>query len=110
MARTESSRRRDRTLYTAPMYLPWHIEAERRWPGSEKEGNGCWAVLTSPKEDDSPDKRVVWLYDDPLEAIASVRFIEADKRGLVIQSEITCLFDTSFLVDHIRSAGIFEKY
>jgi len=94
----------------SPMYLPWHIEAERRWPGSEKEGNGCWAVLTSPKEDDSPDKRVVWLYSDPLEIEGGLRLIKGDKRGLAVRSEPICLYDMSFLLAQIRSAEIFKNY
>lgn len=93
-----------------PMHLPWRVEANRRWPGSRIEGNGCWAILSAPKDDDSPDKRVIWLYDDPLEIEGSLRFIEGDKRGLSVRSDVICLYDMSFLLDHIRSHGIFKKY
>lgn len=102
MARTERTRRRDRTLYTAPPYLPWHVEANRRWTGSRIEGNGCWAIVSAPKGDDSSEKRVSWLFDDPLDAEASIDGIEDGEEGLSVQSGIICLYDMAFLSAQIR--------
>ena len=86
-----------------PNYPVWKYEARRRWPDAkEVKGNAPWAIVTGPKRSNSPNKRTVSLFWDPLKAQADIRDIEAGERSGAVHGEMTCLYDVEFLSTEIR--------